>query len=77
MRSDGRQPSRRPETFGLRAGTAWIAVDLLGGDGAPDVVVDGALPGHRADYAQHLHLARRPRAAGEAIVVGVNRGVAS
>jgi hypothetical protein len=76
-RSDGRQPTRRPEQFGRRAGTAWIAVDLLGGDNAPDVVVDGAPPGPWAEYDQYEHLARRRIAAGEAIVVATTRGVAS
>ena len=37
-------------------GTARIAVDLLGGDHAPDVVVDGALRACQADPALHLLL---------------------
>ncbi|MGC4895672.1 phosphate acyltransferase PlsX [Micromonospora sp. DT31] len=37
-------------------GTARIAVDLLGGDDAPAVVVDGALRAVRADPSLHLML---------------------
>ncbi|RBI96475.1 phosphate acyltransferase PlsX, partial [Micromonospora provocatoris] len=37
-------------------GTARIAVDLLGGDDAPAVVVDGALRAVRTDPALHLLL---------------------
>ncbi|WP_328478674.1 phosphate acyltransferase PlsX [Actinoplanes sp. NBC_00393] len=37
-------------------GTARIAVDLLGGDHAPDVVVDGALRACQADPSLHLTL---------------------
>jgi glycerol-3-phosphate acyltransferase PlsX len=40
----------------LEPGTARIAVDLLGGDQAPAVVVDGALRACQADPALHLLL---------------------
>jgi phosphate acyltransferase len=40
----------------LEPGTARIAVDLLGGDHAPDVVVDGALRALGADPDLHLLL---------------------
>ena len=65
-RSDGRPPARVTRFSWARAGTARIAVDLLGGDDAPDVVVDGALPGPHAEPQQNGHLASRRRAAGEA-----------
>lgn len=45
-------------------GTARIAVDLLGGDDAPDVVVDGALRAVRADPDLHLLLVGPTKAAG-------------
>jgi phosphate acyltransferase len=45
-------------------GTARIAVDLLGGDHAPAVVVDGALRACQADPALHLLLVGPPEAAG-------------
>ncbi|WP_223884441.1 phosphate acyltransferase PlsX [Micromonospora craniellae] len=43
-----------PAGVATEPGTARIAVDLLGGDDAPAVVVDGALRAVRAD--PHLHL---------------------
>ncbi|MEV6488167.1 phosphate acyltransferase PlsX [Actinoplanes sp. NPDC051633] len=46
-------------------GTARIAVDLLGGDHAPAVVVDGALRAIRADSAVQLILVGPMEAAGE------------
>lgn len=46
-------------------GTARIAVDLLGGDHAPAVVVDGALLACQADPALHLLLVGPLDAAGE------------
>jgi len=46
-------------------GTARIAVDLLGGDHAPAVVVDGALRACQADPALHLLLVGPLEAAGE------------
>lgn len=45
--------------------TARIAVDLLGGDHAPAVVVDGALRACQADPALHLILVGPTDAAGE------------
>jgi glycerol-3-phosphate acyltransferase PlsX len=45
-------------------GTARIAVDLLGGDHAPAVVVDGALRACQADPALHLILVGPAEAAG-------------
>jgi phosphate acyltransferase len=45
-------------------GTARIAVDLLGGDHAPAVVVDGALRACRADPSLHLLLVGSAEAAG-------------
>ena len=45
-------------------GTARIAVDLLGGDHAPAVVVDGALRACQADPALHLLLVGPVEAAG-------------
>jgi glycerol-3-phosphate acyltransferase PlsX len=45
--------------------TARIAVDLLGGDGAPAVVVDGALRACDADPDLHLHLVGPPDVADE------------
>jgi glycerol-3-phosphate acyltransferase PlsX len=60
-----------PRRAGLRAGdvaepgTARIAVDLLGGDHAPAVVVDGALRACQADPALHLLLVGPVEAAGE------------
>jgi len=45
-------------------GTARIAVDLLGGDHAPAVVVDGALRACQADPALHLLLVGPLEAAG-------------
>jgi glycerol-3-phosphate acyltransferase PlsX len=45
-------------------GTARIAVDLLGGDHAPAVVVDGALRACQADPALHLLLVGPAEAAG-------------
>jgi glycerol-3-phosphate acyltransferase PlsX len=48
-------------------GTARIAVDLLGGDGAPAVVVDGALRACSADPDLHLLLVGPRDAADEVI----------
>ncbi len=48
-------------------GTARIAVDLLGGDHAPAVVVDGALLACQADPALHLLLVGPLEAAGEVL----------
>jgi phosphate acyltransferase len=47
---------RSPHGGTLPPGTARIAVDLLGGDGAPAVVVDGALLTCSADPDEHLRL---------------------
>jgi phosphate acyltransferase len=47
--------------------TTRIAVDLLGGDHAPAVVVDGALLASRADPELHLHLVGPSEVAGEVI----------
>jgi phosphate acyltransferase len=47
---------RSPHAAPTPAGTARIAVDLLGGDGAPAVVVDGALRACSADPDLHLLL---------------------
>ncbi|WFE30811.1 phosphate acyltransferase PlsX [Solwaraspora sp. WMMD791] len=46
-------------------GTSRIAVDLLGGDGSPAVVVDGALRACRADPDLHLLLVGPPDVADE------------
>jgi glycerol-3-phosphate acyltransferase PlsX len=48
----------------VEPGTVRIAVDLLGGDGAPAVVVDGALRAFGADPDLHLLLVGPPEAAG-------------
>ena len=48
-----------------RPQTARIAVDLLGGDSAPAVVVDGALRAFDADPDLHLHLVGPPEVADE------------
>ncbi len=48
-------------------GTARIAVDLLGGDQAPAVVVDGALRACQSDPALHLLLVGPAEAAGEVL----------
>jgi len=48
-----------------RSQTARIAVDLLGGDSAPAVVVDGALRAFDADPELHLHLVGPPEVADE------------
>ena len=48
--------SRPPAGVPREPGTARIAVDLLGGDDAPAVVVDGALQAVRADPDLHLLL---------------------
>jgi glycerol-3-phosphate acyltransferase PlsX len=47
--------------------TTRIAVDLLGGDHAPAVVVDGALLASSADPVLHLHLVGPPDVADEVI----------
>jgi phosphate acyltransferase len=51
--------------------TARIAVDLLGGDQAPAVVVDGALRAFQADPSLHLLLVGPPEAA-DAMVAAVD-----
>ncbi|MER7280950.1 phosphate acyltransferase PlsX [Dactylosporangium sp. NPDC000244] len=48
---------RSPHGGEIPSGVARIAVDLLGGDGAPAVVVDGALRACSADPDLHLLLA--------------------
>jgi glycerol-3-phosphate acyltransferase PlsX len=48
----------------VEPGTVRIAVDLLGGDRAPAVVVDGALRAFSADPDLHLLLVGPPEAAG-------------
>jgi glycerol-3-phosphate acyltransferase PlsX len=67
--SRGRVAPEQRRTTGAPApsgepGTARIAVDLLGGDHAPAVVVDGALRACQADPALHLLLVGSPEAAG-------------
>jgi glycerol-3-phosphate acyltransferase PlsX len=56
-------PAPRQETV-TEPGTARIAVDLLGGDHAPAVVVDGALRACQADPALQLLLVGPVEAAG-------------
>ncbi|WP_186832257.1 phosphate acyltransferase PlsX [Micromonospora endolithica] len=51
----------------MEPGTVRIAVDLLGGDDAPAVVVDGALRAVRADPHLHLLLVGPAAVAGEVI----------
>ncbi|SCE65439.1 phosphate acyltransferase PlsX [Micromonospora mirobrigensis] len=51
----------------MEPGTARIAVDLLGGDDAPAVVVDGALRAIRVDPHLHLLLVGPHEVAGELI----------
>ncbi|MCZ7376352.1 phosphate acyltransferase PlsX [Micromonospora sp. WMMC250] len=51
----------------MEPGTARIAVDLLGGDDAPAVVVDGALRAMRADPDLHLLLVGPTEVADELI----------
>ncbi|MBY8870899.1 phosphate acyltransferase PlsX [Micromonospora sp. PLK6-60] len=51
----------------MEPGTARIAVDLLGGDDAPAVVVDGALRAIRVDPHLHLLLVGPPEVADELI----------
>lgn len=53
-----------PAAVPVEPGTARIAVDLLGGDDAPAVVVDGALRALRADPDLHLLLVGPPEVAG-------------
>src|SRR4051794_4069331 len=63
-----RRPADRPvpePAIGTEPGTARIAVDLLGGDHAPAVVVDGALRACQADPALQLLLVGPLEAAGE------------
>ncbi len=55
------------QTSATEPGTARIAVDLLGGDHAPAVVVDGALRACQADPALHLLLVGPAEAAGEVL----------
>ncbi|WP_309238266.1 phosphate acyltransferase PlsX [Actinoplanes aureus] len=52
-------------------GTARIAVDLLGGDQAPDVVVDGALRACQADPSLHLTLVG-PADAADAVLAALD-----
>ncbi|MEV6298607.1 phosphate acyltransferase PlsX [Actinoplanes sp. NPDC051861] len=52
-------------------GTARIAVDLLGGDQAPDVVVDGALRACQADPSLHLTLVG-PAEAADAVLAALS-----
>ncbi|MEU8814080.1 phosphate acyltransferase PlsX [Actinoplanes sp. NPDC048796] len=54
-----------PQLAAGEPGTARIAVDLLGGDSAPAVVVDGALRACQADPALHLLLVGPAEAADE------------
>nr|GID33756.1 hypothetical protein Aca09nite_02620 [Actinoplanes campanulatus] len=54
-------------------GTARIAVDLLGGDQAPAVVVDGALRACRADPSLHLTLVG-PADAADAVLAALKPG---
>ncbi|PZG19856.1 phosphate acyltransferase PlsX [Micromonospora craterilacus] len=56
-----------PAGVAKEPGTARIAVDLLGGDDAPAVVVDGALRAMRADPDLHLLLVGPTKVAGELI----------
>jgi glycerol-3-phosphate acyltransferase PlsX len=66
--SDQRRDAGAPEGgITPRPGTARIAVDLLGGDEAPAVVVDGALHAVQADPAVHLLLVGPAEAAGEVL----------
>jgi phosphate acyltransferase len=56
-----------PDRFEAGSGTARIAVDLLGGDDAPAVVVDGALRACGADPDLYLLLVGPPEVAGEVL----------
>lgn len=56
-----------PAGVPVEPGTVRIAVDLLGGDDAPAVVVDGALRAIRADPDLHLLIVGPPEVAGELI----------
>lgn len=76
----GRVAPERWRTIGATApgqrtvgepGTARIAVDLLGGDQAPAVVVDGALRAAQADPALHLTLVG-PAEAADAILAALD-----
>jgi glycerol-3-phosphate acyltransferase PlsX len=58
---------RSPRDGTTPPGTARIAVDLLGGDGAPAVVVDGALQACSADQDLNLLLVGPQRVADEVI----------
>ncbi|MFG2036790.1 phosphate acyltransferase PlsX [Dactylosporangium sp. NPDC048998] len=58
---------RSPHGGELPSGVVRIAVDLLGGDGAPAVVVDGALRACSADPDLHLILVGPREPAGEVI----------
>jgi glycerol-3-phosphate acyltransferase PlsX len=60
-----RNPGAPAHAASAEPGTARIAVDLLGGDHAPAVVVDGALRACQADPALHLLLVGPVDAAGE------------
>ncbi|MFB6397593.1 phosphate acyltransferase PlsX [Polymorphospora lycopeni] len=53
----------------MEPGTVRIAVDLLGGDNAPAVVVDGALRACDADPGLHLLLVGPPETADEVFAV--------
>lgn len=59
--------NRSPQGGANPPGTARIAVDLLGGDGAPAVVVDGALRACSADPDLELFLVGPRKAADEVI----------
>ena len=59
--------NRSPHGGPRPSGTARIAVDLLGGDGAPAVVVDGALQACSADPDLELHLVGPQKVADEVI----------
>ena len=60
-------PAGRPAAVPVEPGTARIAVDLLGGDDAPAVVVDGALRACGADPDLHLLLVGPREVADEVI----------
>jgi glycerol-3-phosphate acyltransferase PlsX len=59
--------NRSPQGGPSSSGTARIAVDLLGGDGAPAVVVDGALRACSADPDLELFLVGPQKVADEVI----------
>lgn len=68
VESDQRRDAGAPDGGTTpQPGTARIAVDLLGGDHAPAVVVDGALHAVQADPSVHLLLVGPVEAAGEVL----------